>query len=137
MSESESSGNVGAITAIEDIDGEMIEMKAVDEGKRNEWIEHIKEKLEDIEGVQEVWGAGNRMSNNQTGQFEITVEHSDPPWGSGAILNANLHSLGQKIPNVFNSSHLIADYTVTMKPESITGNDRHDHPTYVVEFWLR
>lgn len=136
MSESEN-GGVGVITAIEDVNGEMIDMNEVDEGKRGEWIEHIEEQLEAIDGVQEVWGAGNHQLNNQTGQFELTVDHSDPRWGGGVILDANLRSLGQKIPNVFEDSRFVSSYDVTMKPESVKGNDRHDHPTYVIEFWLR
>lgn len=134
-SDDDSTGKVGVITAIEHVNGKMIDMGDVDGKIRNQWIEHIEEQLEALEGVAEVWGAGNTHLNNQTGQFEIQLEHSTPRWGDGVEIDANLRSLGQKIPGVFRDSHYVSSHEVTMKPES-TGSDRHDHPTYVVEFYF-
>lgn len=127
------SGDVGVITGIEHVDGEMIDMADVDGETRSKWIDHLKQELETLEGVTDVYGGGVGRLNNQTGQFEIELAHDEPRWGSGVEVEANLRSLGQKIPNTLDDDPRVSSFAVTRKPQ-YSGPGRHDSPYYVVEF---
>lgn len=131
----EETGGVGVITAIEDIDGTMMDASDIDADTRDRWIDDVTATLEQMAGVETAWGAGNTHLNNQTGQFEVELVHSEPRWKDGVVLDTNLRSFAQRLRSVFESNPRVSSYDVTMKPESL-GDERHDHAAYVVEFYL-
>ena len=127
---------VGVITGMEDLTGEIIDTTEIDSTKRNEWIDHFETKLTAIDGVETAWGAGNTITNCQTGQFELTISHEYPEHGNGVILNGNLRSIGQQISNILDT-RLVASYEIVMQPQALKDSDRHTHPSYIIEFDLR
>ncbi len=130
--------SVGVITAIEHIDGEMIPMRDVDGGIRNEWIQAIVDELEQIDGVTEVWGAGNTHANNQMGQFKISLHHTESEFTFRDSVNitGNVRSISQQISHIVNDSRYISTTTTTHKPTK-TDAGLYRSPYYVIEFNLR